>query len=257
MPEVAAFPIREALKRIPLLTPLVRAGRVIFDPATRSTWMLRHFGPGLFFQPSNVTMLNRYPEFFAFTRDRLMNQSDVRILSFGCATGEEVFSLSKYLPEADILGIDINPLNIAECRRRFAKNPNPRLSVKRANSTADEEPESFDAIFCMAVLRHGELVATIPERCDHLIRFEDFDHIVRGFEHCLKPGGYLALRHCHFRFAETAVAARFSPVFEADPISGGKAPLYDRNNRRLLGSMISDGIFKKRSSSDGDTNASP
>ena len=31
-----------------------------------------------------------------------------KILSFGCSTGEEVATLSKYIPHGSIVGVDIN-----------------------------------------------------------------------------------------------------------------------------------------------------
>lgn len=45
------------------------------------------------FQPYNDTSLDRYPAIFRFLQGELAAIEEPRVLSFGCSTGEEVFSL--------------------------------------------------------------------------------------------------------------------------------------------------------------------
>src|SRR5277367_5474893 len=70
------------------------------------------------FQPYYFTLPDRYPWLFGFAATRIGSRPDLRILSFGCSRGEEVFSLRKYFPSAAVKGIDINPRNIARCLAR-------------------------------------------------------------------------------------------------------------------------------------------
>ena len=65
--------------------------------------------PG-FHQIPNTTALNRYPEIFACAANAAPDAR--RILSFGCSTGEECVTLASYFPAAQIVGTDINPLNL-------------------------------------------------------------------------------------------------------------------------------------------------
>ena len=69
------------------------------------------------FQPYRYTLPDRYPWLFQFAARELADRPDLRILSFGCSRGEEVFSLRRYFPTASIKGIDARPRNIARAVR--------------------------------------------------------------------------------------------------------------------------------------------
>src|SRR5690348_1435173 len=89
------------------------AWRVLSDPAFRHMIRLAWRPKRGAFQPFNDTQPDRYPVIFKFVQARLGAETPAAILSFGCATGEEVFSLRRYFPRATIKGIDINPGNVA------------------------------------------------------------------------------------------------------------------------------------------------
>lgn len=186
------------------------------------------------FQPIGDTALDRYPRCFDFVRARLGAEADLRILSFGCATGEEVFSLARWFDRASIRGLDVNPRAIAAAQRAAPPDRAARLSFAVASSADGEPAEFYDAVFAMAVFRHHDLEALAPARCDHLIRFADFQRVVAGLADCLKPGGLLVLRHAHFQFADTSVARRFEPVLrlDLDPRSS-IGPLYGPDDRLI------------------------
>jgi trans-aconitate methyltransferase len=93
----------------------------------------------------------------------------VNILSYGCSTSDEVFSLRRYFPHTTIKGLDINRANIAVCRRRLRAAPDAGMAFETAASTQAEPSSAYDAIFAMAVLRHGSLALPGVTRCDHLI----------------------------------------------------------------------------------------
>jgi len=235
------------LKQVPGLPALVRAVRARFDPVQRS---LKSLGPGdaaRLLQPSNVTREDRWPAFFSFIQSALAGVEHPRILSFGCATGEEVFTLRRYFPHAELVGIDINPHNISQCQAKLRAQPDAGIQFKRA-ACADEEPAaSFDAIFCMAVLRHGALGEVLSDRCDAYVRFDDIDALVAGLARSLKRGGYLAIWSSHFRFADMSVAAEFDVVLQMPSGAHFNTPLYGPDNRRLLGgSPYCEAIFRKR-----------
>ena len=69
-----------------------------------------------------------------------------------------------------------------------------------------------DIIFCMAVLRHGGLGNPGVIRCDHLLRFADFENAVADFSRCLRTGGFLAMAHNNFRFSDTRTSADFETI---------------------------------------------
>jgi 2-polyprenyl-3-methyl-5-hydroxy-6-metoxy-1,4-benzoquinol methylase len=186
------------------------------------------------FQTHSHTLPDRYPWLFDFAATRIGARQNLRILSFGCSRGDEVFSLRKYFPSAAIKGIDINRRNIAHCLAR-ARAGNFNATFEVAGTTAGEPTGSYDAIFCLAVLVNGDLTTSGAQRCDPLLHFEKFDHIIGDFARCLKPGGLLVLHTTSFRFCDTAVAGDFRAVFVADRKHLARDVLFDRNNRLMMG----------------------
>lgn len=205
--------------------------------------------PDNLFQPSSYTVANRYPRLFSLIRHRLSDVTFPRLMSYGCSTGEEVFTLRRYFPVAEITGIDINPHCIDVCRKQLEQRNDPGIRFELAGAP-DAEPSAFyDAIFCMAVLRHGELGSSKAQTCNHLIRFEDFENTVAGLCRALKPGGYLIIRHSNFRFSDTIAAAEFDVIADLENdrlLRMPYSPIYDRNNRLVEGSIYNDAVFRKR-----------
>lgn len=217
---------------------------LVSDRNYRNMAWLRLTRPRGVFQPNNDTGADRYPAIFRFVQSELGAERDVRLLSFGCSTGEEVFSLRHYFPRAVVKGIDINRLNIATCRRRSAHDSG--ISFETAAGTAREPAAVYDAIFCMAVLRHGQLGLPGVTRCDHLIRFEDFAGVVQDFGRCLKPGGLLVIRHSNFRLADAPAGAGFKTILNVEIPQPERLPLFGPDNRLLSGVSYPDTVFRKK-----------
>jgi SAM-dependent methyltransferase len=235
------------LKKIPGLVRLVRLCRFIGDPGYRSEWRLKRDKPDNLFQPYSLTGFDRYPHIFAFVSSRLSAHSASRLLSYGCSTGEEVFTLRSYFPQAEIVGIDINPRSIHICLKQLKRGRATRIRFELAGSPDAEPDDCYDAVFCLSVLRHGELGISHPESCSHLICFTDFEKTVAGLCRCLKPGGYLIIRGSNFRFADTAVSSGFDAVFSVEDKAPRKdSPVYGSDNRYLPDTVYNDVIFRKR-----------
>ena len=233
---------KAALRALGLYRPARAIYRFAVDPSYRAGLRLQRRHPKNLFQPFANTSADRYPAIFGFARETLGDGPALRLLSFGCSTGEEVFTLRRYFPRAFVKGIDINPANIALCEKRRAVSGDPNIVFALGDWTTAEPARNYDAIFCMAVLRH-EFVAQ-EERCDPYLDFADFERTVGDFARCLKPAGLLALRHCNFRFADTAVSGAFDCVMRLpfDP----PTPLFGRDNRRLQGVSYNEVVFRKR-----------
>lgn len=229
-----------------MLTDIGRKCRGVLRPSSGGSDR-EILGParGLF-QPYSHTLPDRYPWLFEFAARRLADGHDLRILSFGCSRGEEVFTLRKYFASAAIRGLDIDSRNIDRCRARARAERFAGMTFDAAATTQDEPPESYDAIFCLAVLCHGDLTTTGVQRCDHLLRFEDFERIVADFSRCLKPGGLLLLHTTNFRLCDTAAARDFDAVLEAEPSQLAEDVLFDRDNRLMPGERYRAVAFRKR-----------
>ena len=214
----------------------------------RSRLKLRFCKPRNLFQVNNQTWANRYPVLFRGARAKLGERPDLRILSFGCATGEEVFTLREYFPSATIKGIDINPHNIGVCKLRLAENPDPKIDFELADSVESEPIAAYDAIFCMAVFRHGDLGNRRFARCDSLIRFADFCGMVGAIAQRLRPGGLLMIVHANFRFRDTPTADEFEVACRMKILrpGGPETPIFDRENRRTNEVNYNEVLFRKK-----------
>jgi SAM-dependent methyltransferase len=211
------------------------------------------------FQPYNHTLPDRYPWLFRFAAEQLRGEKRVRLLSFGCSRGEEVFALRRYFPDATITGIDIDPQNIAICEARTRTGKWADITFVTAATSEGEQAESYDAIFCLAVLCHGDLTTFGAQRSDPLLRFDDFERTVEDLARCLKNEGLLLLLTTNFRFCDTATARDFDVVLEADREQLAPDVIFDRDNRLMKGERYCAVAFRKRSSavhgSDKDPNS--
>lgn len=198
------------------------------------------------FQDHGTTRMDRYPQLFAFVRQALGGVYRPRLLSFGCATGEEVASLRGYFPHAEITGLDIHPGHIAICQRWLQARPDAGLHFRVAGHTAAEADAAYDAIFCLAVMRRGDLAAHLGDRCDHLIRFQDFEAQLEDFARCLRPGGLLVLRHSNFRLCDARAARWFDAVLKVPTPARTDTPLFGPDNRRLTVRSDDEVVFSRR-----------
>lgn len=221
----------------PLLRRIWRDGR--FEIAR----LLRRPAAGRF-QPYPHTLPDRYPWLFDYAAAVLDGIQAPRLLSFGCSRGDEVFSLRRRFPEAFIKGLDIDPGNIAACRRR--SRPDDRASFQVASSPRGEPLDHYDAIFCLAVLCHGDLTARRARRSQPLMRFGDFERTLADLAGRLKPGGLLFLYATNFRFSDTAVADGFDVVLEANDHEMAPDLLFDRDGRLMPGERYRPVGFRKR-----------
>jgi Methyltransferase domain len=157
---------------------------------------------------SNRTSLDRYPELFKAAATALPKAR--RVLSYGCSTGEECATLRSYFPNADILGADINRVNLALARRRFNR---PQIQFVHSDDRRLTQLAPFDAIFCMAVLRiryphQSRAIAKYP--------FARFERQVAFLDDLLRVGGLLVLQSTTYRFCDTAPAPRYEVIAATD-----------------------------------------
>ncbi|OYY70909.1 trans-aconitate 2-methyltransferase [Sphingomonas sp. 28-63-12] len=234
-----------AAKRLARRLPFYRNALVVWDllrggEAAQSRRLLLAQPDGLF-QPFGTTGPDRYPALFGLIRMMIDDSPDRSLLSFGCSTGEEVASLRRLFTQAQITGIDISADRIALCRRRLLPALGGGTRFEIAPSTTSQAPASHDAVFAMAVFRHGGL-SNGPASATPLLRFDRFAAEVAHIAACLKPGGYLIIRHANFRVEDTAAAAEFDAVHHLPRSS----PVYDRDNHLVVDDHHEGVIFRKR-----------
>lgn len=190
-------------------------------------------------QRSNVTRADRYPVLFAAAAAEVPEAR--RVLSYGCSTGEECVSLARYFPKAEIVGADINPLNLAVARLRTRE---PRVRFLRAGDALLAREGPFDAVFCLAVLTIAAATRDVAN-AQAIYPFERFAERAAFLDGLVRSGGLLAIHGSAYRFRDTAQSAHYEviPVAEA---ANPYVAIFGRDGERLADQAYADCLFRKR-----------
>lgn len=199
--------------------------------------------PGQLLQPEVTTSTGRYPEIIAAVAAHLKDQACPQILSWGCSGGEELLALSKAMPNAHITGVDINPRCLGVARRKVRGDR--RISLIESGDPDDLDGRLFDAVFCMAVMRHARLQQQEPESCAAIMPFAKVERFATALANRVRPGGFLAVWNLQFLLTDMAFSRRFGPVFCLERGVRANFPLYGRNDERLDAVSFTTAVFRK------------
>lgn len=213
---------------------------VVVSARFRSEYLTRRRYRDRHFQGITLTARNRSPLVFEECAKYLHSVTQPKLLSFGCSTGEEAFTLAEYMPKAIITGVDINEWCVRQCIR---KNSSEKLRFYHRLSAEFEADSGYDAIFCIAVFQRGE--NKFKDRITEGFTFEQFEKEISMLDAKLKPGGLMIIHQSDFSFADTGVASSYTPL----PFEGNKKllnrPLFDRDNRRVSETNACYRVFVK------------
>ena len=205
-----------------LLSSAYRIARSLTSATGRSVVWTRLRHPRALHQTATTTAPDRYPELFSGLARHLPR--DAEILSFGCSTGEELLSLRALLPAARLTGVEINPHARRIATQRTANDPLTRIVSHLPDG-------QYDAVLALAVLQR-EPHRVIDERITDLAAlypFARFDAALSALAERLRPRGFFAIVHAHYRVEDSTAAPLLNPVVDSPAQSG---PLFDRNSRR-------------------------
>lgn len=180
-------------------------------------------------QLTSTTAHDRYPEIFGALQELIIDDESVRILSFGCSTGEECQTLRSYFPQATIVGIDINRGNLRQARRQ---NKDPRIKFYHSADPEVERLPPFTIILAMSVLCRWEDTRDL-ESCAQVYRFEDFDRQIGELIDQLADKGLLVVYNANFRVSDGASSARLDPVVCDTITESGFVHQFGADHRRL------------------------
>jgi spermidine synthase len=234
---------RSLLKRVPGVRPVVRWLRWAFLPHYWAVRRAERQCAGQMLQPEATTEAGRYPEIIAYIARELAGLERPRVLSWGCSTGAELVALREALPHADITGVDINARSLAFARRTVGGDAGTRLIL--CGDPAELAGETFDAVLCLAVLRHARLEEERPASCAAILPFAKIERFTERLADLLGPGGLLALWNVHFQLADMAIANRFSAVLELARGSVANQPLYGQDDRRLANASCTAAVYQR------------
>ena len=198
------------------------------------------------FQGETTTLLDRFPVLFRQCALLLEGIDTPQILSFGCSTGEEVVSLAHYLPDAEIVGVDINAWCI---RQASSHKTSPKWRFVHRGSPEFAALSNLDAIFCMAVFQRAEHREGTLDKIESGFTFDLFERELLLLDTKLKPGGLLFLDHCDFAFADTSLSERYEVVHFPHSARARDRPLFGRDNRLIATGYLAERCLRKSLSS--------
>jgi hypothetical protein len=192
-----------------------RLRALAIDPRARSEVLTRLRYGARVHQDTSVSFPDRYPRLFAAAAALLADRPACRILSYGCAAGEEVLSLRGYFPQAALVGAEINQVLLARCRRL---PPDPRRTFIASTPDTIAAHGPYDAVFAMAVFTrrpHTVEARGMRDIARHY-PFALFARDLRFLAAQVAPGGLLIVEHALYlaedALAGTPLAAAFRPV---------------------------------------------
>ena len=195
-------------------------------------------------QVSHATWEDRYPEVFESVSVLLGKRDDLRILSFGCSTGEEVRTLARLFPGAEIVGADISERTLrkasAACRDL------PQCSFVNPSRTSLGSLGPFDVAFAMSVLcKHPQ--TELSEDISAIYPFREFESSCDELASLLKSMGLLVIYNSNYRFTDTPVSRSFARIESIAIPDSGFVVKFDPDGRRSTGETYTACVFQKLS----------
>lgn len=162
-------------------------------------------------QAANNTRYDRYPEIFRLAQ-LAAGPEPLRILSFGCSTGEEPKTLAdKYFTRSQIFGVDVSQDVLEKARGLTAHLPNVTIARSETDAIADFGP--YDAIFAMSVLCRN------PAPKDHDwtdFPFARFESRIAELTEQLKPDGVFVLVNANYNLTQSRLIRFYDLVVSAE-----------------------------------------
>lgn len=220
------------------------AFRFCTDANFRSILLLRLTKGEKIHQTTPTTGMDRYPAIFSACRDYFADRPDLKILSFGCSTGEEVLTLRKYFPQAHITGAEVNRRSLAACRR-LPVDERVRFVFSSPKQISENGP--YDAIFCMAVFQRTPQLVTAKgmESLQKIYPFERFERQITELDGFLNPQGLLVIHYSQYSLEDTAVSFQYKALGQYGQ-EDYKASVFDRKSHLVKNASPRNSIFIKQ-----------
>jgi len=195
-------------------------------------------------QVSNSTKYDRYPRIFKAVQ-RATNGDSLRILSFGCSTGEEPRTLAElYFPRSQIIGMDVSADAVATAKVNTAHLPNVNILLSGPDSLAEHAP--YDVIFAMSVLCRWPIAKRMDD-LSQLFPFARFEASVAALIEQVKPGGLLVTHNTSYSITQSRLIRFLDLILTARIDQPGQVTRFAPDGHKMVpGEIATDCIFRKR-----------
>lgn len=209
----------------------------------RAIFLLKLLNPKNVHQTTSLTAFDRYPEIFSICKNYFDGKQNLKILSYGCSTGEEVMSLRKYFPTAFLFGAEINRNSLAICRNLPTDEKIKFLYSSQRELLINGH---YDAIFCMAVLqRKPHLIAEQGiTNLKKIYPFEKFEKQIIELDELIKPLGLLIVNNTQYSLLDTSIAYKYKALSNHN-YKNYNMPVFDKNSILVKDQAPQDTIFIK------------
>ena len=198
---------------------------------------------GFQIQRDGTTVEDRYPEIFKTVGRLCAGKTDVRVLSFGCSTGEEPYTLStRYLPQAQIVGLDASVTSVEAAKRARSLGESIVYDISTEETLARYGP--YDVIFAMSVLCRWPDLADIVD-ASNVFPFKRYLEMVRLLDEQLVPGGLLVIFNSNYSFLDSALISSYEIILIPQLLDNGYVKHFDRNSRAIENYCGTDAVYRK------------
>ncbi len=158
--------------------------------------------------------------------DRKLPDRKLKVLSFGCSTGEEIVTIASIFGDtATLYGCEIEPVSLAEA----IATTGHLATIFKSDRAAIRDHGPFDLINCASVL-----CLNPPTQIQTLFPAEEFDELLAVLDGVLRPGGLLALTNASYRLQDSPFAPGYDPVRSDIVFSSGFVNIYAHDRRPFL-----------------------
>jgi SAM-dependent methyltransferase len=186
-------------------------------------------------QTNNGTFYGRYPTETRLLRRYVPSDQGLRVLSFGCSTGEEVLFLKALFPAAQLFGCEHDWANLAAARTTVGSH------AVIFDSTADQlhRHGPFDIIVCNSVLLAP--TANTPSGPRGLPP-KLWSEMVSLLDSVLAPGGIIQIINSNIPFRLHPVATQYTPLRSPLILGAHFVDQFDLDGQRLCSGLGGTGL---------------
>ena len=218
------------------------AMKFLFNSRFRSEQVSRIKYTSQILQVSTYTIKDRYPVLFKAISKELKSIENPKILSFGCSTGEEVFSLKELLPSAEIIGVDINMWCIKNAIKR---NVYKDCRFYHSLDVDWQMVDHYDCILALAIFQKTIHRNPNINQSNLTFQFQKFSDSINDLDKLLNLQGLLAIDHSDYLFEDSILAKNYTVLKDASSIIRQR-PTFNRINKKTNRVFISSRIFRKQ-----------
>ncbi|MEH7180540.1 class I SAM-dependent methyltransferase [Neobacillus vireti] len=217
--------------------------KMFVDSNFRSIFLLRLLNSKNVHQTTSLTCINRYPTIFLACQEYFNGKEDLKILSYGCSTGEEVLTLRQFFPNAQIIGTDINKRSLELCKKLPVDD---NITFIYSSPREIEKHGPYDAIFCMPVLQRNphEVAAKGISNLKKIYSFEKFETQIMALDKLLNQKGLLIVHYTQYSLCDTRVASKYGVLGDYNQ-NDYLSPVFDKNSNLVKNPPSQNSIFIK------------